>query len=236
MNLHLSHTAMEMIEAASAAESAAEAGRRLFQGLQPFGVRAFYARAHRSADPEDVLSYSRISPPGWLELYSEYAIAQHSPLNRAMRQHGEPFTWSTLPGLWPVEREIMNILPCIGVSDGIGAPVHGPGGYVGVTSMAFERLDQLSPRERSAIGIAAMVVHMQMRRLSPRKSELSRRLSPRERDCLAFVADGKSDWEVSEILSLSETTVASHMQNARRKLGAKSRAQAVALALQAGLI
>ena len=153
-----------------------------------------------------------------------------------MRQHGEPFTWSTLPGLWPVEREIMNILPCIGVSDGIASPVHGPGGYVGVTSMAFERLDQLSPRERSAIGIAAMVVHMQMRRLSPRKSGPARRLSPRERDCLAFVADGKSDWEISEILSLSETTVASHMQNARRKLGAKSRAQAVALGLQAGLI
>jgi DNA-binding CsgD family transcriptional regulator len=102
--------------------------------------------------------------------------------------------------------------------------------------MAFERLDQISPKEQSAIGIAAMVVHMQMRRLSSRKLEPSRQLSPRERDCLAFVADGKSDWEISELLSLSEATVASHMQNARRKLGAKSRAQAVALGMQAGLI
>ena len=54
------------------------------------------------------------------------------------------------------------------------------------------------------------------------------RLTGRERDALSWVAEGKSDWEIGVILSLSETTVRFHVDNARRKLKAVNRAQAVA--------
>uniref|UniRef100_UPI0025DF53BB helix-turn-helix transcriptional regulator n=1 Tax=uncultured Phenylobacterium sp. TaxID=349273 RepID=UPI0025DF53BB len=54
------------------------------------------------------------------------------------------------------------------------------------------------------------------------------RLTARERDALSWVAEGKSDWEIAVILGLSETTVRFHVDNARRKLGAVNRAQAVA--------
>lgn len=54
------------------------------------------------------------------------------------------------------------------------------------------------------------------------------RLTARERDALRWVAEGKSDWEISVILGLSQTTVRFHVDNARRKLGAVNRAQAVA--------
>ena len=54
------------------------------------------------------------------------------------------------------------------------------------------------------------------------------RLTARERDALSWVAEGKSDWEISVILGLSETTVRFHVDNARKKLGAVNRAQAVA--------
>jgi DNA-binding CsgD family transcriptional regulator len=53
-------------------------------------------------------------------------------------------------------------------------------------------------------------------------------LTPRERDCMAFVAEGKSDWEISVILGISQSTAKFHVDNARRKLGAVNRAQAVA--------
>jgi DNA-binding CsgD family transcriptional regulator len=53
-------------------------------------------------------------------------------------------------------------------------------------------------------------------------------LTARERDALAWVAEGKSDWEIATILGLSETTVRFHVDNARKKLGAVNRAQAVA--------
>jgi DNA-binding CsgD family transcriptional regulator len=61
-------------------------------------------------------------------------------------------------------------------------------------------------------------------------------LTPRERDALAWVAEGKSDWEISVILGVSESTARWHVDNARHKLGAVNRAQAVARMAAAGLI
>jgi LuxR family quorum sensing-dependent transcriptional regulator len=50
------------------------------------------------------------------------------------------------------------------------------------------------------------------------------------------VAAGKTDWEISQILSISEQTVHGYVQNAMTKLGARTRAQAVALAIQSSQI
>ncbi|MEW5686146.1 MAG: helix-turn-helix domain-containing protein [Pseudomonadota bacterium] len=61
------------------------------------------------------------------------------------------------------------------------------------------------------------------------------RLTPREQDALSWVAEGKSDWEISVILGLSEATVRFHVDNARRKLGAVNRAHAVARLLRGAL-
>jgi LuxR family quorum sensing-dependent transcriptional regulator len=62
------------------------------------------------------------------------------------------------------------------------------------------------------------------------------RLTPRERDALALVAEGKTDWEVSVILSVSAATARFHIDNARRKLGAVNRAQAIAKLVHQRLI
>ncbi|MEM9782819.1 MAG: helix-turn-helix transcriptional regulator [Pseudomonadota bacterium] len=61
-------------------------------------------------------------------------------------------------------------------------------------------------------------------------------LSVREVDCMQWVARGKTNWEVSRILSISENTVRFHLKNAFRKLDATSRSSAVMRAIQAGLI
>ena len=61
-------------------------------------------------------------------------------------------------------------------------------------------------------------------------------LTGRERDCLAFVADGRTDWQIAALLGISEPTVRFHLNNARRKLGAVNRAQAVARFAGRGLI
>ena len=63
---------------------------------------------------------------------------------------------------------------------------------------------------------------------APPDDEDEVRLTERERDAISWVAEGKSDWEISVILGVSETTVRFHVDNARRKLGAVNRAQAVA--------
>ncbi|MEP1766030.1 MAG: helix-turn-helix transcriptional regulator [Sulfitobacter sp.] len=61
-------------------------------------------------------------------------------------------------------------------------------------------------------------------------------LTDREHDCLAFIADGMRTTQVAYRLGISEGTVELHLRSARRRLNAKTRDQAVALAIRAGLI
>jgi DNA-binding CsgD family transcriptional regulator len=58
------------------------------------------------------------------------------------------------------------------------------------------------------------------------------RLSVREREILGLIAGGDSGAQIAEALVLSPETVRTHIRNAMSKLGASSRAQAVALAFQ----
>lgn len=60
--------------------------------------------------------------------------------------------------------------------------------------------------------------------------------SVREREVLALLASGATDREIAQLLELSPATVQTHVRNAKAKLGARTRAQAVALALQRELI
>jgi DNA-binding CsgD family transcriptional regulator len=61
-------------------------------------------------------------------------------------------------------------------------------------------------------------------------------LSPRERECLQWIIAGKSDWEIGQILSISEKTVNTHVERAKHKLGVTSRAQVIVAAMRHGLI
>lgn len=66
--------------------------------------------------------------------------------------------------------------------------------------------------------------------------EPSRLPSARESQVLTLVARGSSDREIANNLQLSPATVQTHVRNAKSKLGARTRAQAVAIAIQRGLI
>jgi DNA-binding NarL/FixJ family response regulator len=61
-------------------------------------------------------------------------------------------------------------------------------------------------------------------------------LSPREREILGLLSQGLSGEEAATQLFLSPETVRTHVRNAMTKLGAATRAHAVALALQRGEI
>lgn len=66
-------------------------------------------------------------------------------------------------------------------------------------------------------------------------SELNK-LSPREREILAFIARGQSNKEIARGLDLAESTVKIHVQNLLRKLGLASRVQAAVFAVEHGVV
>jgi len=87
-------------------------------------------------------------------------------------------------------------------------------------------------------GLAAKILG-EFARLSkdpaPKSSE-KEELSDRERGILQLVADGATNKEIGATLFISESTVSYHMKNILAKLHLRNRAQAVAYALQSGLV
>jgi DNA-binding CsgD family transcriptional regulator len=61
-------------------------------------------------------------------------------------------------------------------------------------------------------------------------------LSPREKEVLNWLKQGKSSWDISVILGISKRTVDFHVNNVIKKLGATNRPQAVAVGTRLGLI
>jgi DNA-binding NarL/FixJ family response regulator len=61
-------------------------------------------------------------------------------------------------------------------------------------------------------------------------------LSPREREILGLLADGRTQAQIATDLVISSKTVATHIQHILAKLGVHTRAQAVAFAFRRGLV
>ncbi|MET3913012.1 DNA-binding CsgD family transcriptional regulator [Bradyrhizobium sp. S3.3.6] len=61
-------------------------------------------------------------------------------------------------------------------------------------------------------------------------------LSAREKQCLQWVEEGKSSWEIGVILRISRNTVDFHIKNAMRKLEVTTRIQAAIKARRLGLL
>jgi DNA-binding CsgD family transcriptional regulator len=61
-------------------------------------------------------------------------------------------------------------------------------------------------------------------------------LTRKEIECLTWCKEGKTNWEIGEILVISEKTVEFHLRNATRKLGATNRISAVVAGIKIGLI
>lgn len=86
------------------------------------------------------------------------------------------------------------------------------------------------PLTVSAMGAGRVVV------FQPRAVHDGLPLTPRERDVLRRVALGDTDLEAGEALGIGVATVRTHLEAARRKLGARTRSHAVARALTGGLL
>jgi LuxR family transcriptional regulator, quorum-sensing system regulator CviR len=67
-------------------------------------------------------------------------------------------------------------------------------------------------------------------------TSLATPLSARECDVLQWMKEGKTNWEISQILGITERTVKYHVANILLKLRALSRAHAIARAMSLGLL
>lgn len=116
-----------------------------------------------------------------------------------------------------------------GFAEGLCATAFGRERRIGSVHIGLGARD-LDPADQDAISLAAAILAERLLEFEPDPAPPPPLpgLAPRERDAIAYVAEGKTDWEIAQILGIAESTARFHVDNARKKLGAVNRAHAVA--------
>jgi DNA-binding CsgD family transcriptional regulator len=177
-----------------------------------------------------------------VNISEEHDFTSRSPVLAQARRRIAPFTWSEINAtgrLTATEREFWGMVHECGWSNGFVVPVHGPQGYFSYIGMGTRERDiDLSIERRGSLYMIAILAHERCRALygAVAQNERHPALSGRELECMRWVADGKTDWEIGMILKISSATVRFHVDRARRKLGAATRPQAVATLVARGLL
>ena len=84
--------------------------------------------------------------------------------------------------------------------------------------------------------LAPSVAALLLSRMRPRTRLTETRLSAREREVLALIAQGRTNRETAAALYISEATVKTHLQHIYAKLEVPDRASAVSAAHQRGIL
>ncbi len=180
-------------------------------------------------------------PDAWRDRYLDQRYVHIDPVVRRIKLDQSPFLWAEAARFAEGDqatqaKRMFGEAGEFRLKAGLAVPLITLEGTAATVSFGGEAVD-LPPEAR---GMIAMISTFAIARaIDLRDRERKRmlvRLTPREVECLKWAADGKSEWEISVILNVSEHTADKHLANAHRKLGAANRAQAVANALRLGLI
>jgi LuxR family transcriptional regulator, quorum-sensing system regulator BjaR1 len=180
-------------------------------------------------------------PQDYIDRYSEKNYILHDPVVTEFRRNIHPYSWSDIRArrdLKKNEKAIIDEAREWGARDGFMVPIVTRSGSIsGFCPCGFE--PNLSSRARAALEIIAIYSDHALRRAlrDVQRAEIAHTpLTPREREIMQWVAAGKTDDEIGEILTLGTSTVASHIENAKRKLDTFRRTHAVAQAIRLGEI
>ena len=180
-------------------------------------------------------------PEGYPEYYFDSRFHEIDPvLPLAMTTRG-PYHWADIGRQMPLTREQQSFFDdCVGagVADGLTVPIHGPRGATTVISLSSRDRNPDGRHFTAHVHLLSVQYSLARWRLLNPDASLERPvvLSPRERECLRWCKAGKSAWDISQILGISERTAQFHISNAMAKLGASSRIAAVVIAIQHGLL
>ena len=170
------------------------------------------------------------------------------PLRRLALQEVTPLPWKKI-----ATRHGKSLARAseFGLETGVSCSVHGPRGQWSLASFALARGGSAAERRILATlpdcQLVACAIHYAAARIARRGADRvgplprldgvpGRVLSDRESQCLIQSAGGKTTLEIGQALQISERTVAFHLSNVRRKLGAANSRHAVTKAFSLRLI
>lgn len=180
-------------------------------------------------------------PEGWKQHYAASGFYEIDPTLRTASRSIAPVDWRVLERDESFAHVFRNARD-FGISErGITIPVRGPYGDVGMLSVTRDcSTTEWNKLTAATIGeLQSMTVHIHdIVMQSDQLSKILRQpnLSSREREILQWIAAGKTQQDVGDILGISHRTVEVHLRSAREKLYALTTPQAVARAIGMRLI
>lgn len=182
-------------------------------------------------------------PDAWASIYDRSGYGGRDPVHRAAGRTLHGFLWRETPELIEItgnDELFMGLAQRHGIGDGFTVPANVPGEIQGSCTFATAPGTTLNEDGLILARLIAPEVFNTARRLVGLSQLIDRiktaRLTPRQRDCLLWIAAGKSDWETGQILGISEETVRRHINDGCRRVGVQKRTLLLFLALRNGAI
>ena len=177
-------------------------------------------------------------PSAWLREYMEDQSTGACPFANSGSTICEPLVWTHRD-----DRGIIADAPDMGstsyrvaLGSSLVIPAFGMQGPIGSAIFSGGKVD-LDQATIAFLQATLLLVRDKLARLRFKQLDsIKRRLSKRERQVLTWTALGKSAWDISCIVGISEVTAHKHVGSAMKKLNAVNKAHAVAAALIAGEI
>ena len=182
------------------------------------------------------------TPAAFEQTFENLNIGRRDPVMQHCKRHTVPIVWGQKTYLDQGSIDLWDVQAQYGYRNGIAMALHLPEGrhfFLGVDRAQPLPADRIE-LTRLVADLQLFAVHAQdtaMRVLISEALQPERpALTPRELDVLRWTMDGKTAWEVGQLLNIAERTTVQHLQNAMKKLQCNSKHQAVLKALRLGLI
>ena len=182
------------------------------------------------------------TPEGYLQAAKDLGDTRRDPVMARLMTQSVPVVYDQQTYVAAGVGELWEMQAPYGYRTGIAVKLHLPGNKHFL--LGVDRDEALPPSGaelmQTIAGLQLLAAHALTaadRLLGPKidQGDLPK-LTKRELDVLSWTAQGKTAWEVSVILGMSEKTVNFHLGNAMRKLGVSSKHQAVLKCVAAGLL
>ena len=174
-------------------------------------------------------------------VYRDNGFVMRDPTVWHCQTSPTPLVWDESMYTTPESRELMEVSRSYGLGHGISVSVHESADVASMLSMARDRPLGAGEEQQRALEVAAVLancLHVASKRVLIPKIEqsLRPRLTPRELECLKWIAEGKSNSVIGQILNISEAAVVFHVNNLFRKMNVATRLQAAIAAISLGML
>lgn len=176
-------------------------------------------------------------PEEWGGIYISEELYRKDPVIKYNYAFYKTHHWSEAVCLFNGKEELhlMDRATDFGLNHGISSGVNGERCRGSIFSFSA-RQDRFEGRHKKVLDIITPHIHQALVKASERTARINAPLSKREKEVLVWMKEGKTNWEISLILLISERTVKFHVQNIERKLNAVNKAHAIAIAFDSGLV